>query len=132
MADTLDLGSLLVHLNMNASQYFAIMKKVEARMRMTAQKMQHIGRQMTLRVTAPIVLMGGAAVKAFASFDDAMTKSLAIMSGITPQLRKEMENLALSLSNEGVTSAKDLARSYFFLASAGLDAEQSMASLGVV
>ncbi len=132
MADTLDLGNLLVHLNMNASQYFAMMKKVEAQMKITSQKLTHIGRQMSLRVTAPIVLMGGAATKAFASFDDAMTKSLAIMSGITPQLRKEMENLALDISNKGVTSAKDLARSYFFLASAGLDARQSMASLGVV
>ncbi len=132
MADTLDLGSLLVHLNMNASQYFAIMKKVEARMRITAQKMQHIGRQMTMRVTAPILAMGFVSTKAFASFDDAMTKSLAIMKGITPELRHEMESLALEISTSGVTSAKDLARSYFFLASAGLDAEQSMAALGAV
>ena len=132
MADTLDLGNLLVHLRMNAAQYFNMMNKVERRMRMAADKMARLGRSMTMRVTLPIVAIGAGSVKAFASFDDAMTKSLAIMSGITPQLRKEMESLALELSTNGVTAAKDLAKSYFFLASAGLDARQSMASLKVV
>ena len=132
MAATLDLGNLLVHMRMDASQYMNMMRSIEARMKQMSQRMTAIGRQMTMRVTLPLVAFGGAAVKAFASFDDAMTKSLAIMSGITPQLRKEMGNLALEISNRGVTSATDLARSYFYLASAGLDARQSMAALGTV
>ena len=132
MAATLDLGNLLVHMKMDASQYMNAMRSVEARMRKTSQRLISIGRSMSMYITAPIVAMGGASVKAFASFDDAMTKSLAIMSGITPQLRKEMEDLALEISNKGVVSAKDLARSYFYLASAGLDARQSMAALKTV
>jgi len=132
MVATLDLGNLLVHLRMNATQYMAMMDKVEARMRMTSQRLTTIGRSMTMRVTAPLIAMGGASVKAFASFDDAMTKSLAIMSDITPQLRKEMEKLALEISSKGVVSAKELARSYFYLASAGFDASQSMAALKTV
>jgi len=131
-APTLDLGNLLVHLNADISQFEKKMRKAEQRMKKAADNMTHLGRQMTLRVTLPIVAMGAASVKAFASFDDAMIKSLAIMSDITPQLRKEMEDLALSISNEGITSATDLGKSYFFLASAGLDAQQSMAALGAV
>jgi len=132
MAATLDLGNLLVHLRMDANQYMHMMKSVEARMRLASQRLTSIGRQMTMRVTMPIVAMGGASVKAFASFDDAMTKSLAIMSDITPELRKQMEGLALEISGKGVVSAKDLGRSYFYLASAGLDAKQSMAALQTV
>jgi len=132
MAATLDLGNLLVHLMADSSQYKKIIRDAERQMQKTADKMTQIGRQMSMRVTLPIAAVGAASVKAFASFDDAMTKSLAIMSGITPQLRQEMESLALEISVNGVTSAKDLAKSYFYLASAGLDAEQSMASLGAV
>jgi len=129
---TLDLGNLLVHLRMDASQYLAMLKTAEAKMKFTAQRMTQIGTQLSLRVTVPLVAMGTASTKAFANFDDAMTKSLAIMSGITPVIRQEMESLALTMSEQSVTSAKDLAKSYFFLASAGLDAAQSMAALGAV
>jgi len=132
MAATLDLGNLLVHMRMDAAQYMSMMKSVEARMRMASQRLAAIGRQLTMRVTLPLVAFGGASVKAFASFDDAMTKSLAIMSGITPQLRKEMGDLALEISSKGVKSATELAKSYFYLASAGFDARQSMASLKAV
>lgn len=129
---TLDLGNLLIHLKADITQYTRMMRTVENQMRSTSRKLTQIGTQMSLRVTAPIVAMGTASVKAFANFDDAMTKSLAIMSNITPQIRGEMESLALTISEQGVTSAKELARSYFFLASAGLDAKQSMAALGAV
>jgi len=47
-------------------------------------------------------------------------------------MRKEMEATALEISKNGITSAKDLATSYFYLASAGLTAEQSVAALGAV
>ena len=132
MAATLDLGNLLIHMRMDARQYMAMMAKVESRMRKTSQSLTRIGKQMTMRITLPLLALGTASAKAFASFDDAMTKSLAIMSDITPKLRGEMEALALEISTNGVTSAKDLATSYFFLASAGLDAQQSMASLATV
>ena len=132
MAVTLDLGNLLVHLRADTTQYMMMMKSAEKRMQVMSQRMTMIGRKMMMRVTLPLAIMGGASVKAFASFDDAMTKSLAIMKGITPKLRGEMENLALEISTNGVESARDLATSYFYLASAGLDAEQSMAALGAV
>jgi len=132
MAATLDLGNLLVHLRMNVTQYMAAMNTVEAKMKVVSTKMISMGRAMSMRVTLPLVAMGYASVRAFSKFDDAMTKSLAIMQDITPQLRQEMENLAVTISTRGVTSATDLAKSYFFLASAGLDAQQSMASLAAV
>jgi TP901 family phage tail tape measure protein len=132
MAVSLDLGNLLIHLKLDLAQYEAMMKKVERQLTVTSKRMTQIGRDLSFRVTLPIAAIGAASTKAFADFDDAMTKSLAIMQGITPDLRREMEGLALSISTDGVTSATDLARSYFFLASAGLDAQQSLAALGAV
>ncbi len=131
-APTLDLGHLLVHLGMDISQYELMLKRAESKMKQVTQRINRLGRQLSLRVTAPLTAMGFASTKAFASFDQAMTKSLAIMNGVTPQLRIQMEDLALAISREGVTSAKGLGSAYFFLASAGLNAEQSMAALFAV
>ena len=132
MAFGLDLGNLLVHLKADDSQYNRILNAAERRLLTTANKLNSIGRTMTMRITAPIVAMGAMSIKSFASFDDAMTQSLAIMKDVTPELRKEMESLALEISKKSITSAKELAKSYFYLASAGLSAEQSIASLAVV
>jgi len=81
------------------------------------------------------VAVGAAVIdslRAFASFDDAMVQSLAIMGDVSSGLRMEMEKTAKELSINGVKSATELARSYFFLASAGLSAEQSLKALSVV
>jgi len=131
MAD-LDLGNLLAHLRLDGSQFVKQLNTAEARLKSTAKKMEQVGRTLTLRVTAPILGIGVASVKAFSSFDDAMTKSTAIMSDATKSMRAEMEKTAISISKNSVTSATELARSYFFLASAGLSAEQSVAALATV
>ena len=132
MAGVLDLGSLFVHLKLDGAQFNRAINQAETRMKEMAHKMGTLGRNMTMKLTLPLTLMGGAATKAFASFDEAMTRSLAIMNEVGPVMGRTMEELALSMAREGVTSATDLAKSYFYLASAGLSAEQSMAALGTV
>lgn len=87
------------------------------------------GATMLRSLTLPLALLGGFGVKQFASFDNAMTQSLAIMTNVTTQMRKQMEGVAKSLSEMSTFAAKDLAKSYFFLASAGLDVKQSIAAL---
>ena len=79
-----------------------------------------------------IVAAMAMSTKAFANFDDAMTKSLAIMTDLTIELRKELEETALSIARNSVKSATELAKSYFYLASAGLDALQSIKALPAV
>ncbi len=79
-----------------------------------------------LALTAAV---GVAGVAAFASFDDAMTESLSIMGEVPPTVEKQMGDLAKTLATEGVFSATQLAESYYFLASAGLDTQQSMSVL---
>ena len=132
MGFSLDLGSIWVHLRADTSKFEKSMKKAERQMTRASKKMTAIGKKMTLAFTAPMAAIGVLAVRSFAKFDDAMTKSTAIMGNMTDQMRMQMEQTARSISRNGVTSAEELARSYFFLASAGLDATQSIAALGTV
>lgn len=129
---TQDLEKLVIRLVGDGSDYNKTLdkavratEKAVRRIENTAKKMKTVGIGLSLAVTLPAL----GAVKAYASFDDAMTKSTAIMGNVSADLRKEMEATATSISNNSATSATDLAESYFFLASAGLDATASIAAL---
>ena len=73
--------------------------------------------------------IGVASVKAFADFDAAMTQSVAIMGDVSDAMRDDMSEAARQVAKTTTFSAEQAAESYFFLASAGLDAEQSIAAL---
>ena len=66
--------------------------------------------------------------KAFIEFEDKMTQSLAIMKTTTLQ-QEQMASAARQVATETTISADQSAEAFFFLASAGLDAEQSIAAL---
>jgi TP901 family phage tail tape measure protein len=68
-------------------------------------------------------------VKAFADFDKSMTESLAIMGDVSSAQKREMVDAAREVGRETKFSAKEAAEAYFFLASAGLDAKQSIKAL---
>jgi len=99
---------------------------------MVGDRISGFGQQMSLAVTGPIVAFAAVAVNEFSKFDDAMTKSLSIMGDLSDGTRRQMADVAKDLAASGVIGPDKLAESYFFLASAGLNAEQSMASLPVV
>jgi len=73
--------------------------------------------------------IGVASVKAFADFDAAMTQSTAIMGNVSQAMEQDMSNAAREVAKTTTFSAEEAARAYFYLASAGLDAEQSVAAL---
>jgi TP901 family phage tail tape measure protein len=68
------------------------------------------------------------ATKEFINFNDKMTQSLAIMDTTIAE-QKAMEEQALAVSRTTKISAEQSAEAYFFLASAGLNAEQSISAL---
>jgi TP901 family phage tail tape measure protein len=82
----------------------------------------------TIAITVPVAGM----VKSFASFDDAMTQSTAIMGNMSAGMRAEMERTARTLSLSTKTGATELGEAYYFLASAGMNAKQSIMALPVV
>jgi TP901 family phage tail tape measure protein len=89
------------------------------------------GKAMGVAVVGGALAMGKAltsATKSFIAFDDAMTQSLAIMNA-TEEQQQAMSETARRVALETTFSAEQTAESFFFLASAGLDAEQQIQAL---
>jgi TP901 family phage tail tape measure protein len=128
----MDVGSLVVTLSVQANQFINEMKNAERQMEESANKIVSLGKSITKAVTLPFVAIGAYSTKAFGDFDQAMTESLSILGDVSDEMRSRMENTARTISRSTTTSAEELARSYYYLASAGMSAEQSLASLDVV
>jgi TP901 family phage tail tape measure protein len=73
--------------------------------------------------------LAAVSIKAFAEFDAAMVKSTAIMGNVSDVMKGEMSDAAREVAKTTTFSAAQAAESFFFLASAGLDAEQSIAAM---
>ena len=94
--------------------------------------LDNFAKQAQIALGAVAVATAALAVKSvqeFAKFEGAMTKSLAIMGNVSDAMRDEMSNAAREMAKTTTFSAEQAADSYFFLASAGLDAEASVAAL---
>jgi len=128
----MDVGSLVVTLSVQANQFINEMKNAERQMEESANKIVSLGKSITKAVTLPFVAIGAYSTKAFGDFDQAMTESLSILGDVSDEMRVRMEDTARTISMSTMTSADELARSYYYLASAGMSAEQSLASLDVV
>jgi TP901 family phage tail tape measure protein len=97
----------------------------------TTGKLGKLSGMMKAGVAVGLVAIGKGlteAVQQFIGFDDAMTQSLAIMN-TTVEQQKRMEESALAVSRTSRITAEQSAEAFFFLASAGLDAEQSIQAL---
>jgi TP901 family phage tail tape measure protein len=70
-----------------------------------------------------------AGIKSFAEFDSKLQQSVAIMGDVSDAMRDDMAAAAREVAKSTTFSAAEAAESYFFLASAGLDAEASIAAL---
>ena len=68
-------------------------------------------------------------IKAFADFDQKMTESTAIMGDLTDAMRDDMAQAARDIGKTTKFGANDAAEAFYFLASAGLDAETSIGAL---
>ena len=94
--------------------------------------LDNFAKQAQIALGAVAIATAALAVKSvqeFAKFEGAMTKSLAIMGNVSDQMRGEMQDAAREMAKTTTFSAEQAADSYFFLASAGLDAEASVAAL---
>ena len=101
---------------------------VNQRLKQFSINLNAMGRQFGLAGGA-ITAFSGLFLKSFAGFDDALNQSLAIMGDVSDAMRKKMAQAAKDVALTTRFSAKDAAASYFFLASAGLDAKQSIEAL---
>lgn len=119
--------------SMRGWEKFALqMDRVASTVGNVGRSIQTAGRALTVGVTLPLVGFGALAVHEFGKLDNALTESFSIMGDLTPQMKKDMRDLAMEMSNTSRFGSNELANSYYYLASAGLDATQSMQALSVV
>ena len=71
-------------------------QNLQRQLRSSGKKMQSIGKSMSMSLTAPIAILGGLAVKTFATFEQSMAKVQAI-SGAVGQDFQNLTNLAKDL-----------------------------------
>lgn len=83
-------------------------------------------------VAIPAASLAGLSVKAFSDFDLAMTEATSIMVGLPNDQKVAMADLAKELSMKGKQSAEELAKAYYHLASAGLNARDAMGALPII
>lgn len=126
--DATNLGTLLIRFAADISQYESMSRKMDV---LVADSLLNIGRAaaQAAKMVASVI---ADSVGKYADFESAMTKSMAIMDDVSAKTRSQMERTARSMATTGLASAEDLAKGYYYLASAGLDAEQSMKALTVV
>lgn len=132
MSATTVLETLVVRLTAQPEQFDKVMLGVEQKLTAAANRLASFGTRMSLAVTAPLAVVKATSIAAFASFDDAMTKSLAIMGDVSAEQRKRMEAEAKRISTVSATAPAKVAEAYYFLASAGMDAEKAIKAVSVV
>jgi TP901 family phage tail tape measure protein len=109
------------------------LSRVESKFDSLTKKVKEFGITLTaLMVGRMVKRFVEDAVSSFLSFDQAMTRSLAIMGNVSAGMRKQMEDVARALSIELNIPAEKVAEGFYFLASAGLSAEQAIQALPVV
>jgi TP901 family phage tail tape measure protein len=79
--------------------------------------------------TAAVAGIAIKSIQEFAKFDEKLNQSLAIMGDVSEAMRGEMSDAAREVAKSTTFSADQAAESFFFLASAGLDAEAAVAAM---
>lgn len=139
MASTMELETLIVRLTGDGKAYFDMIKQAESATgkfgNFVTGKIADIGKAFQALgkyIALPIAALEGAAVNEFAKFNQAMTHSTAIIVNLTDVQKKSMADLAKELSITGIQGPTELAKAYYYLASAGFSAEQSLKVLPIV
>lgn len=129
MSSSDPISRMSVILGAEIDQYEKNLLSAERSLKRLQYKMNKIGRTLARSVSAPLAAIGVASVKSFADFDGALTRSTSIMGDVSDSMKKKLADSAINVSNTVGIAADKTAEAYYFLASAGLSAEASIASL---
>ena len=130
------IGDIVATLRMDSTKFTHGAKKAQSSARKTGAAMSVMGKAAKV---AGVAMLAVAAVKAVgraagsiilksADLDAALQKSIAIQK-LTIEQQNAMRVAAIAVANDVSASAAEVAEGYFYLASAGLDAEQQIAAL---
>jgi TP901 family phage tail tape measure protein len=105
------------------------LKNLSKEMAKTGRQLTKVGSDMTKAFTLPIAAAGAAVIKFGGDFEKAMTTSTAIMGDLSEKMKKDLSDTARTVAKDSTFMAKDVAGAYYYLASAGLDAANSILAI---
>ncbi|CAK7001893.1 phage tail tape measure protein [Tissierella sp.] len=117
-------GTILI----NNEEAMKSLSSTEKKFEEIGEKFSKVGKNLTTKVTLPIVGIGAAAAKIGMDFEQSMSKVKA-MSGATGEQMERLEKAARDAGAATSKSAKDAADGLTFMALAGWDVETSIAGL---
>lgn len=84
-----------------------------------AERLMRTGRAMTMAVTVPVMMLGGAAGRTTVEFEKTM-KQIEVVGGITGEALRDVQDIIIQTSRETVFGANEIARAVFDMARAGI------------
>lgn len=126
------LAEILIRDGVDASAVGGGLATAEKKLESFGNRLFFMGSRITAGVSAPAGAAAAVVANLGMTFDQSMGEALAIMDRVTPQIRTQMENVAKSITETTKFSADEGAKAYYDLASAGLDASESMEALPIV
>lgn len=117
------LSSLNFRLTANIAPFRKGLNKAQRAMDKTGRKMQQFGKNMSAKVTAPIVALGAVSFNVFREFELEMAKVKAV-SGATGEEFKSLSENAKELGRSTVFSAREVAGLQLEFAKLGFTAKQ--------
>jgi TP901 family phage tail tape measure protein len=127
---------LMLVIGAKASEYEKTMQKIRKDgkdlskgLKAISQDMKTAGKTLTASITVPAMAVGGIAIKSFGDFEKALAGSFAIMGNLSDDMKTKLSGVAREVATTTRFSATEAAESYYYLASAGLSAAQSIEAL---
>jgi len=121
-------GDLVVFLRANTLAFNKGMATAASRLKVIGTQMSKVGQMMTMKMSLPMALVGGAAIKMAMDFETSMQHIVGLVGVAQDQVnawKADIKELAPEL---GKTST-ELANAMFFITSAGLRGEEALNAL---
>lgn len=125
------IGNLVLELTADGREYFAELKEVENQTQSTADNLVKAFEYSSAGILATLGTIAVVGVKNFATLESSVVKGTANMKGATSELRREMEDLSIDLSNAGADSAEEISKGFGSFASNGKTAVQALKDIKV-
>ena len=136
---SLNLGALVATLGVNSAGLVkakkdmlafektanASLTRINAKLVTTGAAMKKVGKAMTMYLTLPMALVGGAAVKMHMDFESSMSKIVGLVGVAREQVDKWSKDI-INIAPQLGKAPKELADAMFFITSAGIRGAEAM------
>ena len=112
----------------DASKLTKALNTASGKLQSFGSKVSTLGRDLSTKLTLPLALAGGAALKMASDFDKSMTQ-IKTLVGIASDEVDQMGKVAIQMAKDTGVSAKDAADALFFITSAGLRGSDALSVL---